>query len=101
MMKRQMCFDCLQRRIQSDFSDKLIFSYGICDSALPFGTRAVVKVSVNLSMNFDFSWFAHLFRLLIFWNLRFQMPNASGEAASEFMVVYLPRHEDDCLTRYV
>ncbi|KAJ8435741.1 hypothetical protein Cgig2_003163 [Carnegiea gigantea] len=72
MMERQICFDCLRRRIQSDFSDKLVFSYGIYDSALPFGSRAVVKMS-----------------------------NSSGEAASEFMVVYLARHEDDCLTRYV
>lgn len=72
MVERQICFDCLRRRIQSDFSDKLVFSYGISDSALPFGSRAVVKMS-----------------------------NSTGEAASEFMVVYLPRHEDDCLTRYV
>ena len=48
-----MCFECLQRRIQRDFSEKLIFCYGISDSALPFGSRAVVQV---LSPFFEFNY---------------------------------------------
>ncbi|KAK6913623.1 BEACH domain [Dillenia turbinata] len=66
------CFDCLQRRISSDFSDKLVFSYGISDSPLPFGSTAVV-----------------------------QMPEASADVSAQFMLVYLPVREDDCLTVYV
>ncbi|KAL5700390.1 hypothetical protein ACHQM5_025837 [Ranunculus cassubicifolius] len=39
------CFDCLEREIQSDFSEKLIFCYGISDSsALPLGSRALIQV---------------------------------------------------------
>ncbi|XP_010672618.2 protein GFS12 isoform X2 [Beta vulgaris subsp. vulgaris] len=71
-MEENMCIDCLKRRIQSDFSNKLTFSYPISDSALPFASRAVV-----------------------------QMSNSDGEVSSEFMLVYLPRQEDDCITRYV
>ena len=43
-MEDQMCFDCLHRRIRADFSDKLVFSNGISDSHLPFGSTAVVQV---------------------------------------------------------
>ncbi|CAO2838377.1 unnamed protein product [Amaranthus hypochondriacus] len=71
-MEEQMCIDCLKHRIQSDFSEKLIFSYAISDSPLPFASRAVV-----------------------------QTPNSNGDVSSEFMLVYLPRNEDDCITRYV
>ncbi|GMH19785.1 hypothetical protein Nepgr_021626 [Nepenthes gracilis] len=71
-MEGQMCFDCLQHRIRSDFSDKIIFSHGIPDSALPFGTRAVVQV-----------------------------PNSSGEVSAEFLLVYLRSHENDCFTKYI
>ncbi|CAK9182802.1 unnamed protein product [Ilex paraguariensis] len=44
-MENRMCFECLQRQIQSDFSDKLIFSYGLSDSALPFGSSAIVQLT--------------------------------------------------------
>ncbi|OVA13544.1 BEACH domain [Macleaya cordata] len=71
-MENQMCFECLQRRIQRDFSDKLMFCYGISDSALPFGFRAVVQISAG-----------------------------SGEAPSQFVLVSVPSHEDDCLAKYV
>uniref|UniRef100_A0A5B6YV66 Putative inactive serine/threonine-protein kinase lvsG n=1 Tax=Davidia involucrata TaxID=16924 RepID=A0A5B6YV66_DAVIN len=71
-MEDQMCFECLQHRIHADFSDKLIFSYGISASALPFGSTAVVQLS-----------------------------NSSGEASPQFILVYLPIHEDDCLTKYI
>jgi WD repeat-containing protein 81 len=42
----QSCFECLKRRINSDFSDKLIFSYALSDSAFPFASSAVVQVLV-------------------------------------------------------
>ncbi|CAN4104654.1 unnamed protein product [Withania somnifera] len=34
-----MCFECLQRQIQSDFLEKLIFCYGLSDSPLPFALK--------------------------------------------------------------
>ncbi|BFG14833.1 hypothetical protein CerSpe_011080 [Prunus speciosa] len=73
-MAHEMCFDCLHRRIQSDFSEKLVFVYGLSDSAFPFGSTAVV-----------------------------QLCNSSGETASapQFLLSYLPSHEQDCLTKYV
>ncbi|KAM7463204.1 hypothetical protein LguiA_031325 [Lonicera macranthoides] len=71
-MEDQMCFDCLQRRIRTDFSDKLVFSYGISDSPLPFGSTAVV-----------------------------QMSNSSGGTSQSFVLVYMPSRGDDCLTKYV
>lgn len=52
----RFCFECLHRRIKSDFSDQLIFSYGISNSPLPFASSAVVQVSFTLSvyeLNFD------------------------------------------------
>ncbi|CBI25946.3 unnamed protein product, partial [Vitis vinifera] len=72
-MEDEPCFECLQRRFQSDFSNKLIFSYGVSDSGLPFGSGAVV-----------------------------QMANPNGEAASaEFILVCMPTHANDCLAKYV
>ena len=51
-----MCIDCLEHRIQSDFSEKLIFSYAISDSPLPFASRAVVQVSFHFPLiQFQFS----------------------------------------------
>ncbi|PRQ39584.1 hypothetical protein RchiOBHm_Chr4g0426861 [Rosa chinensis] len=46
-MAHQMCFDCLQRRIESEFSGKLVFIHGLSDSAFPFGSNAVVQVQVQ------------------------------------------------------
>lgn len=70
----QLCFQCLHHRIKSDFSDQLIFSYGFSHSPLPFASSAVV-----------------------------QMSNSNGEpsSASQFILVYVPSHQDDCLTKYV
>ncbi|KAM0951244.1 hypothetical protein DsansV1_C04g0049891 [Dioscorea sansibarensis] len=38
------CFECLQRRTETDFSSNVLFRYGISDSALPFGSSAVIQV---------------------------------------------------------
>lgn len=67
-----MCFNCLQRRIRSDFSDNLTFSHAISDSSFPFASTAVV-----------------------------QMSNSSSEASSQFILVYLPSGQYDCLTKYI
>ncbi|KAF8401232.1 hypothetical protein HHK36_012163 [Tetracentron sinense] len=71
-MEDQTCFECLQRRIQIDFSDKLIFSYGISDSALPFGSRAVVQIE-----------------------------NSRGDVPAQFVLLCVPSHEDEYLAKYV
>ncbi|GAB2294187.1 hypothetical protein Dimus_028405 [Dionaea muscipula] len=73
-MEGQMCLDCLEKRIRSDFSDKVVFSYGIPDSPLPFGSRALVKV-----------------------------PTSSGEvsASAQLLLVYLPSSQQDCFTSYI
>ncbi|PHU01023.1 hypothetical protein BC332_30810 [Capsicum chinense] len=44
-METQMFFQCLQRRIELDFSVQFIFCYGLSDSPLPFGSTAVVQVT--------------------------------------------------------
>ncbi|XP_038721856.1 protein GFS12 isoform X2 [Tripterygium wilfordii] len=72
-MEEQTCFDCLRRRISADFSDQLIFSHAISDSALPFSSTAVV-----------------------------QMPSSgAGGSGSRFIVMQLPRDGHDCLNNYV
>ncbi|KAL9233058.1 hypothetical protein vseg_008099 [Gypsophila vaccaria] len=73
-MDQSMCNECLQRRIHSDFSDEIVFSYALAHSPLPFSSTAVVQVR-----------------------------NSSGESSSleEFVLVYLPRGDDDCLSLYV
>ncbi|KAH7517721.1 hypothetical protein FEM48_Zijuj09G0094300 [Ziziphus jujuba var. spinosa] len=72
-MAELTCFDCLQRRIQSDFSDRLVFSYGLSDSALPLASTAVVRMS-----------------------------NTIGEASAlQFLLAYLPSHNHCCLANYV
>ncbi|XP_039146679.1 protein GFS12 isoform X4 [Dioscorea cayenensis subsp. rotundata] len=38
------CFECLQRRIEADFSSDVLFRYSISDSALPFGSSAVIQI---------------------------------------------------------
>lgn len=45
------CFECLQTEIRQDFSDKLIFRYGVSDSPLPFGNAAVVQVHLPPSLH--------------------------------------------------
>ncbi|KAJ6720889.1 hypothetical protein OIU85_024034 [Salix viminalis] len=75
--EQQSCFECLKRRIISDFSDKLIFSYALSDSAFPFASSAVVQV-----------------------------PNSNGNpstsaSASQFVLVQLPSHKHNCLIEYI
>ncbi|KAG1326115.1 putative protein GFS12 [Cocos nucifera] len=41
------CFECLERVIRSDLSADLVFRYGVSDSALPFGSTAVVQSYLN------------------------------------------------------
>ncbi|KAF5733769.1 hypothetical protein HS088_TW16G00209 [Tripterygium wilfordii] len=43
-MEEHTCFDYLGRRIRADFSDQLISSHAISDSALPFSSTVVVHV---------------------------------------------------------
>ncbi|KAL6008771.1 hypothetical protein ACLOJK_021997 [Asimina triloba] len=45
MAEKEMCLECLQKRIETDFSGKLIFRYGISNSPLPFASKAVVQAS--------------------------------------------------------
>ncbi|KAH0704978.1 hypothetical protein KY290_012023 [Solanum tuberosum] len=71
-MGREMCFECLQRRIQSDFSDQFIFCYGVSNSPLPFGSTAIVQ---TLSSN--------------------------GEGLPQFMLTYMPLCKDSCLANYI
>lgn len=71
-MGREMCFECLQRRIQSDFSDQLIFCYGLSDSPLPFGSTAVVQPS-----------------------------SSNGEGLPQFLLMYMPLYKDSCLANYM
>ncbi|KAI3935635.1 hypothetical protein MKW98_022643 [Papaver atlanticum] len=73
-MENQMCFDCLERQIQRDFSEKLMFCYGISDSSslLPFGFRALIQV-----------------------------PASSKEAPCQLILVSLPNHQDHCLEQYI
>ncbi|KAE9455041.1 hypothetical protein C3L33_13053, partial [Rhododendron williamsianum] len=69
----EMCLECLQRRIRSDFSHNLIFSHPVSQSPLPFASSAVV-----------------------------QIPNSTGEPNSpHFTLVYLPTPGFDCLTNYI
>ncbi|GFP81243.1 pentatricopeptide repeat-containing protein at3g06430 chloroplastic [Phtheirospermum japonicum] len=69
----KMCFECLQRRIETDFSGKLTFIRGLSDSPLPFGLRALVQPVSN-----------------------------TGEVApQQFVLKYVPYSKDDCLGRYV
>ncbi|KAK6265211.1 hypothetical protein QUC31_016048 [Theobroma cacao] len=49
MEEKETCFECLERRIKSDWSDQLVFCYGISDSPLPFGYSAVVQFSCSNS----------------------------------------------------
>lgn len=67
----RFCYECLKSRIKIDFYDRLIVSYANSDSALPFTSTAVVQVS-------------------------------NGETSgSQFMIVYLPGHDHNCITNYV
>ncbi|XP_031384757.1 protein GFS12 isoform X2 [Punica granatum] len=70
-MEDRFCFECLERRIQSDYSGGLAFSYGLSDTPLPFGSAAVVQVAAF-----------------------------EGEA-SQFILKYLRSDQHSCLARYI
>ncbi|CAN8244047.1 unnamed protein product [Cochlearia groenlandica] len=76
----EVCFDCLEKRIKSDFSDEIVFSHGISDSPLPFGSSAVVEVP-DSSGGFSASAF--------------------DSTSSHFILEYLPKEEHVCLANYV
>ncbi|KAL3641861.1 hypothetical protein CASFOL_012676 [Castilleja foliolosa] len=69
----KMCFECLERRIEADFSGKLTFIRGLSDSTLPFGSRALVQ----------------------------PVSNTSEVAPQQFVLNYLTYSKDDCLCRYI
>ncbi|KAK7343619.1 hypothetical protein VNO77_12511 [Canavalia gladiata] len=74
MEEESECFECLQLRIKSDFSDQVFFNYGISTSVFPFGSSAIVHISGT----------------------------ADGEASSgKFILQYMPSHEKNCFTNYV
>ncbi|CAH2072430.1 unnamed protein product [Thlaspi arvense] len=75
-----VCFDCLEQRIKSDFSDQILFSYGLSDSPLPFGSSAVVEV-FDPSGGFSASDF--------------------DSTSSQFVLEYLRKEEHGCLANYV
>ncbi|KAB1213769.1 putative inactive serine/threonine-protein kinase lvsG [Morella rubra] len=99
-MEGQLCFECLQRRIKSDFAERLVFCYGVSDSlsALPLGSSAVVQVpylSLSLSLSMTFG-------LMEVGGVLVQMSNPSGEgSASQFLLDYIPSQDHSCLTKYV
>ncbi|PRQ24753.1 hypothetical protein RchiOBHm_Chr6g0275911 [Rosa chinensis] len=53
-MAHQMCRDCPQRRIESEFSGKLVFIHGLSDSAFSFGPIVIVHVQVQFSTPLSF-----------------------------------------------
>ncbi|KAJ1423857.1 WD40/YVTN repeat-like-containing domain superfamily [Sesbania bispinosa] len=74
MEEESHCFECLQLRINSDFSDQLVFHYAISTSAFPFGSSAIVHISCT----------------------------AGGEAlGGQFILQYISSHKKSCFTNYV
>ncbi|KAG4129239.1 hypothetical protein ERO13_D09G066800v2 [Gossypium hirsutum] len=74
MEEKETCFECLERRIKSDWSDQLQFCYGISDSPLPFGSSAIVQFSLS---------------------------NSSPSPTSQFILSYLPTHSHHCFSKYI
>ncbi|KAK4258011.1 hypothetical protein QN277_007524 [Acacia crassicarpa] len=68
------CFECLQLRIKSDFSDRLVFHYGISPSAFPFGSSAIVEIPST---------------------------TAGEVSAGQYILSYRPSHEQDCFTKFI
>ncbi|KAK7391080.1 hypothetical protein VNO78_19430 [Psophocarpus tetragonolobus] len=74
MEEESECFECLQLRINSDFSDQIFFNYAISTSAFPFGSSAIVNISGT----------------------------ADGEASSaQFILQYMPSRHKNCFINYV
>ncbi|KAG4998317.1 hypothetical protein JHK84_029345 [Glycine max] len=68
------CFECLQLRIKSDFSEQVFFNYAISTSAFPFGSSAIVNISGT----------------------------ADGEASgAQFILQYMPSRDKNCFINYV
>ncbi|KAI4369490.1 hypothetical protein MLD38_017925 [Melastoma candidum] len=75
----RLCFDCLQRRIESDFSKKIVFCHGISDSSLPFGSSAVVELTSSSGGG----------------------DGESSSTQSQFILTYVPARQCHCLSDYV
>ncbi|KAL2324447.1 hypothetical protein Fmac_023505 [Flemingia macrophylla] len=74
MEEESECFECLQLRIKSDFSEQVFFNHAIETSAFPFGSSAIVNISGT----------------------------ADGEASgSQFILQYMPSREKNCFINYV
>lgn len=71
-MEVEYCFECLQRQIQTDFRDKLIFNYPLPSSPLPFTSNALVQVS-----------------------------NSHGVVSPHFIFIYMRVNQHDCFTKYI
>lgn len=107
-MEDEVCFECLQRRIQTDLSGNLTFLYGISRSALPFGSRAVVQVSL-CSLILQTRCFLLIYFVLSYYFLTVsffllvikQLSNSTGDVSARFRLVYIRSSEYDCLTKYV
>ncbi|XP_030468894.1 protein GFS12 [Syzygium oleosum] len=80
-MESGFCFGCLERRIASDFSGRLVFSHGLADSPLPLGSSAVVQMSSS--------------------DGEAPASASASAAASQFVLHYLPARRHACLARYI
>ncbi|PPD80535.1 hypothetical protein GOBAR_DD22544 [Gossypium barbadense] len=74
MEEKETCFECLERRIKSDWLDQLQFCYGISDSPLPFGSSAIVQFSLS---------------------------NSSPSPTSQFILSYLPTYSHHCFSKNI
>ncbi|XVF28131.1 hypothetical protein REPUB_Repub15cG0002500 [Reevesia pubescens] len=77
MEEKETCLECLERQIKSDWSDQLLFCYGISDSPLPFGSSAVVQLSDTNSSR------------------------QVSPSASQFILSYLPTDSHHCFSKYL
>ncbi|XP_068662652.1 protein GFS12 [Aristolochia californica] len=77
-MEERICFGCLQKLVQEDFSEKLVFCYGISDSAIPFGSRAVIQV-----------------------DLAGTDKAVCEEVSPQFILAAVAKSQDECLSRYI
>ncbi|KAK9084419.1 hypothetical protein Scep_030890 [Stephania cephalantha] len=80
-MEAELCFECLQRQIHHDFSQKLTFCYGISHSALPFASAALIQVFIHSIHSSPFA--------------------GSGGDSAQFVLVRLSDGESGCLRKYV
>ncbi|KAJ4823608.1 hypothetical protein Tsubulata_026487 [Turnera subulata] len=86
------CFECLERRINTDFSHKLVFCYGLSDSPFPVASSAVVQVSIPAGEASSTSS---------------SEPASPSSSSSQFILVQLPTHHHhhhqhhNCFTNYI